>query len=62
MKKRKHNYLIGYEGEGQVAYGKIEADKLSWVYLLTLTQAKRQLKHLISPDVKKAVYKLVKVR
>lgn len=58
---RKHNYLVGYEGEGQCVYGKD-----GYVELMTLFQAKNMAKKTISPwyrkTFKSVVYKLVKVK
>jgi len=61
---RKHNYVVGFEGEGQVVYGKDEIDngytKAQFVHLMTPLQAERQLGSLSSG--KKVIYKLVKVK
>lgn len=51
---RKHNYVVGFEGERECAYGKD-----SFVHPMTILQAVRELKAL--SGTKKAVYKLVKV-
>jgi len=56
---RKHNYLVGYEGEGQVIY-----DKKDSLELLTLNEAKRLRKKITTPNnpiIKSVIYKLVKV-
>ena len=59
---RKHNYLIGYEGEGQCIYGQIE----TYCDLMTLFQAKQMAKRTCSYNngckIKTFVYKLVKVK
>lgn len=59
---RKHNYVVGYIGEGQVVYGKDESELARYVTLLTLSQARKSVKRLKSPNVKSVVYKLVKVK
>jgi len=60
---RKYNYVVGFEGEGKVVYGKDELDngykKAQFIHLMTPLQAKRQLRSL--SNGKKAIYKLVKV-
>ncbi len=64
MKDRKHNYVVGFEGESQVVYGKdvsseqFKNDIASYTAPMTILQAIRQLGTL---NGKKAVYKLVKV-
>lgn len=63
MKERKHNYLVGFVGENQVAYGKDQRDTSSWVELMTLHQAKGRLKKLHPTSRQKVtIYKLVPVR
>lgn len=54
---RKHNYLVGYVGENQIAYGK----NMEFVELLTAHQARSHLKQLFS-DHPKTIYKLVPVK
>ena len=58
---RKHNYLIGYEGEGQCVYGKDNG----FCDLMTLFQAKQMSKVTFTPSGRKrnetVVYKLIKV-
>lgn len=56
---RKHNYVVGFIGEGQVVYGKDENHLPKWVEPLTLAQAKKRLNKLA--EGKKSIYKLVKV-
>lgn len=51
---RKHNYIVGFEGERGCAYG-----KGSFVQPMTILQAIRELKTLSGTE--KAIYKLVKV-
>ena len=63
---RKHNYVVGFEGEGNVAYGKDREESKyrvsGWTHLLTLFQAKQQVKKLSKPNRgKRYIYKLVKV-
>lgn len=64
---RKHNYVVGYTGEGQCAYGKRGLDEgCGWVNLMTLNQAQTLSKEIVSLDGKKisksVVYKLVEVK
>ena len=64
---RKHNYVVGYRGEGQCVYGKIEFDDgYSFIELLTLKQARKLSKTTVSVMGKKinksVVYKLVEVK
>ncbi len=59
---RKHNYLVGYRGEGQCVYGRAETDS-DWndsVDLLTLFQAKQRRKKLLGRGGK--IYKLVELK
>jgi len=63
MKERKHNYLVGCVGEGEVAYGKDNSAMSDWVELMTLHQAKRKLKQFHPTFGQKVtIYKLVPVR
>ena len=40
-KERKHNYVVGFEGDGECVYGQSESDeKPMWVDLLTLSWAR----------------------
>ena len=60
---RKHNYVVGYEGERQCVYD----DGYSYVNLLTLKQAQKLAKKIVTkyPDGKidkSVVYKLVRVK
>lgn len=64
---RKRNYVVGYTGEGQCAYGKRGiVDGCGWVNLLTLKQAQTLSKEIVSLGGKKitksVVYKLVEVK
>ncbi len=63
---RKHNHVIGYEGEGQCIYGKDENNLSTFCELLTLFQAKQMAKATCSYNNgrknKTVVYKLVKVK
>lgn len=63
---RKHNFLIGYEGENQCAYGKEVARKLTYAEPMTLWQAKKLAKKTFcinnNRKVKTVVYKLVRVK
>ena len=65
-KMRKHNYCVGYKGEGQCAYGKDDDGRRRWINLLTLSQAKQGIKTLITPHgrvtIKGVIYKLVEVK
>jgi len=57
---RKHNYLIGYAGEGQVVYGTDKEGEACHLDLMTLFQAKREKKKF--PDKKRIrIYKLVEL-
>lgn len=61
---RKHNYVVGFVGERQCIYGKIDNDSRSWIDPLTLFQAKGRVKHLYrTRGLKRAIYeiKLLKV-
>jgi hypothetical protein len=62
---RKHNYVIGYRGNNQVAYGKNIAGKDTYVELLTLFQAKRMSKNTFTirgnNKVPTVVYKLIEI-
>lgn len=63
---RKHNYLIGYEGEGQCIYGKNVNNLSRFCELMTLFQAKQMAKKTYSHNnrckSKTVVYKLIKVK
>lgn len=63
---RKHNYVIGYEGEGQCIYGKDENKLSMFCDPMTLFQAKQSVKKIFcfnnSHLRKTFVYKLVKVK
>lgn len=59
---RKHNYVVGFEGETQCVYGKDSAGKASYTYPLTIFQAKSRVKKLFKlTRVKRCIYKLVLV-
>ena len=62
---RKHNYLVGYQGEGQCVYGKEEEGR-GFVDPLTLLQAKRLVKKIVTltrrGKIKSVVYKLVEIK
>lgn len=66
--KRKHNYLVGYEGEGQCIYGLSfeEGGSYNFTDLMTLPKAKREAKKFSIQNgqkkIKAVVYKLVKVK
>lgn len=63
---RERNYVIGYEGNGQCAYGNGSFDSRKWVDLFTLKEAKKEAKKLVTQTgnktIRGVVYKLVKVR
>lgn len=64
---RKHNYVVGYEGDGQCVYGKPEEDGSSnYITPLTLIQAKMLAKKIVDKRCKiidkSVVYKLVRVK
>lgn len=65
---RKHNYVVGYEGEGQCAYGKKVDFKYDFIDLLTLKQAQKLTKKIVclhrdGRKIRKSViYKLVEVK
>jgi hypothetical protein len=59
MKPRKHNYVVGFVGENQVAYGKDRDGHADYIELLTLNQAKSGIKKLA--DTPRAIFKLVPV-
>ena len=63
---RKHNYVVGYEQEGNVAYGKDLDGRTSLVHLMTEFQATRSAEKLVTQTERKlyqgVVYKLVKVK
>jgi hypothetical protein len=66
MAERKHNYVVGYPGDRQVAYGWRHFAKGAmmrlddWCEPMTLLQAKRYVKKLRNPSG--AIYKLVRVK
>ena len=64
---RKHNYVIGYEGERQCIYGKDKDNKSEFCDPMTLFQAKQSVKKTFcffnnGYLRKTCVYKLVKVK
>ena len=63
---RKHNYVIGYEGEGQTIYGKDENNLSQFCDPMTLFQAKQSTKKFFTFNnnrvIETVVYKLVKVK
>lgn len=62
MKRSKHEYLVGYEGDNQCRYGKDSTRSDSnWVDPMTLWQAKRYVKRLDQND-KPRIFRLVPVR
>jgi len=56
--KTPHEYVVGYEGEHQVVYGK-DNDGGEWVDKMTLYQAKTRVKQL--DPFPRVIYKLVPV-
>lgn len=59
---RKHNYVVGYKGDGNIVYGKdCSSGKSKWAEPLTLFQAKNMAKRLVAGKTKSLVYKLVEV-
>ena len=58
---RKHNYCLGYRGDGNVAYGKDENGKSRWIELLTSKEARKKAKegHYQSGI---RIYKLVELK
>jgi len=57
---RKHNYVVGFNGDGQVGYGK----ENTWAELLTFKEAQKAVKKLLKPNYarcKRIIYKLVSV-
>ncbi len=63
MKERKHNYLVGYVGEGQCVYGRLFEGEFHWAQPMTLAQSKRLLRGLHpTPKQKTTVYKLVPIK
>ena len=67
---RKHNYVVGYEGENQCVYGeerrKLHKQNEGIATPMTLKQAQKLSRKIISPGdnnkiIKSVVYKLVKV-
>lgn len=65
---RRHNYVVGYGGEGQVAYGKRLKDRNDFIDLLTLKQAQKLKKKIVclcqngEKINKSIIYKLVEVK
>ena len=61
---RRHNYVVGYKGEGQCIYASDTGEKTS-IELLTLKQAMKLSKNIVTirsdGEIKAVVYKLVKV-
>lgn len=61
---RKHNYVVGFRGEGQCIYGgktRSTEEYTDYVNLLTLFQARQKLRKFpIIKDLK--IYKLVEVK
>ena len=62
---RKHNYVVGYEGEGQCVYGSNES--YHSIDLKTLIQARKLSKNMHWTDKKgkrhnSVIYKLVRVK
>lgn len=62
---RKHNYVVGYLGEGNVAYSKDNGINASFIELLTFKEAKKEALNMVTRNgnhVSKAkVFKLVPV-
>lgn len=62
---RKHNYLVGYKGEGQCVYGD-EKQGYGFTTPMTLSQAKRLSKKVFGQIGRKkfkfVIYKLVEVQ
>jgi hypothetical protein len=59
---RKHNYVVGYEGEGQCIYGKdYLKDCRRYSKLFTFSQAVEFASNRVSTRAKQVVFKLVKV-
>jgi len=57
---RKHRFLVGYVGDGNVFYDMREEEfSRHYVMPLTFLQAKRALKKLESKDAKVAIYEVV---
>ena len=60
MDDRKHNYVVGFEGNNQCIYGRGAGENN--LDPMTLFQAKRQVRTLgQSRGVKRTIYKLVPV-
>lgn len=57
---RKHNYVIGYPGESEKAWGKDFHGDPRAAELLTFVQAKKELGSLV-PNYPRIIYKLVPV-
>lgn len=62
-KKRKHNYVVGYPGEGSCIYGKVDGRRIREDFTIanpmTLHQAASMLNDL--HDYPKVIFKLVPV-
>lgn len=60
-KERKHNYLVGYEGEGEVIYGKDgSTGNSTYADPLTLCQARLRVKKLSKNNKhERTIYRLV---
>lgn len=69
---RKHNYVVGFKGEGEVAYGKNmkmgDHSIRQWADPLTILQDKRMKKSIVDSNNyvrhrhKVCIYKLVEVK
>jgi hypothetical protein len=57
---RKRNYLVGYRGERQVAYGKSKNGRVDWAEPMTLNQARKYAKSQMM-NTKCFIYELVPV-
>ena len=64
MKMRKHNYLVGYKGEGNIVYGS-ERQDYRFTNPMTFSHAKRLSKKIFcfkrKKKVSSVIYKLVEV-
>jgi hypothetical protein len=62
-RQRKHRYLVGFVGEGNVFYDMRRHQQIGRAYVepLTLVQAKRALKELDRESGKHAIYEVVPV-
>jgi len=64
---RKHNYVVGYEGEGDCVFGMYVNSGYDSIELLSLSEAKRKAKSIYYTNEKgkrytAVVYKLVRVK